>query len=374
MENIVYLCDYKNDYLGNFMSSMIELTAVAEKNGYNIVFILPISAKKKEWVADLEEKCSTIYFTQFSFISLCISIKLILSKLEGKTVVHTHFLDTKNMMSLKLAKTKNTKIICHYRMHVKFFQNNILGNLKKRIRSFIHKDIMFIGISDAVTNDIKIQFSTVKVVTIKNAIFFDRLGSDKSLSLNSNLKNKYSLLVFGTHYYRKGVDLAITAIKKIIDEGIYNLELTIVAHDITDTKKLIDADFGELNFIRLMAPREKVGELYCMHDIFLSPSRSEAFGNAVVEACYCGCKVIASDTKGQNTMKIVPYIYWVKTDSYHDLYIKIKNLLLNFNDKDCLAEEKKAQKKTVESLFSLDIWCQKNINVYRDEFSNERRC
>lgn len=166
------------------------------------------------------------------------------------------------------------------------------------------------------------SFGKEKTHLLTNAIDFDRL----QLFSDNNTSNQ--VLIFGTDFYRKGVDLAIKAILKLDDSS--NLNLLVVTHTPEKTIQLIKSEIGYLpNFVTVTKPTQNVASLYNQSFLFLSPSRSEAFGYANIEAAYCGCQVIAIDVPGQNTTKNTTNINWVEKDDVQGLSEAIFKAYLN---------------------------------------------
>lgn len=98
--------------------------------------------------------------------------------------------------------------------------------------------------------------------------------------------------MFGADWYRKGVDIAIKAVKKI-----ENASLIII---ISVGKEKVIADlvkiFGEIpSFVKFENSRNDVATFYRAADVFIAPSRSEGFNYSIVEALYSETLVIASN-------------------------------------------------------------------------------
>jgi glycosyltransferase involved in cell wall biosynthesis len=112
----------------------------------------------------------------------------------------------------------------------------------------------------------------------------------------------------------------------------------------------------------------EIKDVYDSIDVFISPSRSEAFAYAVAETAYCQCQVIASDVPGQNTMKDIPGILWVESDNVQSLVDAILQSVERKNNGE--AEKiKVGQRKYVREHYGVDLWVQKNLDVYKKYFS-----
>ena len=141
---------------------------------------------------------------------------------------------------------------------------------------------------------------------VRNAISTERLDGDWNNTLM--LDPAHDVVIFGTHFDRKGVDIALKAVKRM---G-HNLRMIVLSHHEEDAIKRLDAVDPEWR--KFAVVKHVVEGVPCAYNhalCFISSSRSEAFGYAVAEAAYCNTQVIASDVPGQNSMKCIPGIQWV---------------------------------------------------------------
>ncbi len=90
-------------------------------------------------------------------------------------------------------------------------------------------------------------------------------------------------------WYRKGGDLLAGAMRML--EGVRAATYRRLLHRAPD-----DAVLGS---VRRLPVTDRVHEYHQASDIFLSASRSEGFGNGLVEAMACECVAIASVAAGQ---------------------------------------------------------------------------
>ena len=102
--------------------------------------------------------------------------------------------------------------------------------------------------------------------------------------------------MMGWNCFQKGVDLAVKATLPLRNK--YNITFHIVGGINEDKAKGIVKDIcGEdTDWIRYLPPTNNIGTYYKASDIFLSPSRWEAFGYANIEAVYCKNSIIKTRT------------------------------------------------------------------------------
>ena len=119
-------------------------------------------------------------------------------------------------------------------------------------------------------------------------------------------------------------------------------------------------------WITILPAIENIASYYRSMDIFLSPSRSEAFGMSSIEAAYCGCKVIVSKVPGQEEIG-VPDVIWISNPetnldrSIDELAESLKKVIIS----DDVIEEKEFIRKYIENNFSMDKWVREIIALYR---------
>jgi glycosyltransferase involved in cell wall biosynthesis len=169
-------------------------------------------------------------------------------------------------------------------------------------------------------------------------------------------------LIFGFDFYRKGVDLAVKALKRLREQGhSYSLLVSLSTNFEQVEKNIVDI-LGEMpEWIKVIPARNDVATLYNFVDVFLSPSREEGLPYSVVEAGYSSCSVVMSDISAQVHLKI-PYGYWFESENVEA-----------FADEILKAHKEHAQKlenwdKVKESMkenYALDTWSQQVEKLYK---------
>lgn len=170
------------------------------------------------------------------------------------------------------------------------------------------------------------------------------------------------VLVFGTHFERKAVDVAMSGCDRLIKQG-RDVTLTVPVHSEGEcASKVIALRGGVPRWMHIVPVTEDVPSFYSSHDLFLSPSRSEAFGYAAVEAAYMGCGVVASDVPGQNSLKGIDGIQWVRPNDPEDLanaMVASADLLSARTGNDL-----GALRASLESQYGIGRWIADMLKVY----------
>ena len=241
-----------------------------------------------------------------------------------------------------------------------------MKKIKQMVRWVIYYGMVIVGVSDPVTDDLKKYFLKADCVSIPNAIDFqmlDKCSENRPLPEDFTDRDRFCILIHGSDFFRKAVDLAARAVQELGKETQYGLSLYVTSHDVKYAQSVLRDLCGNDPCIHVLAPVENIKSLYDRVDLFISPSRLEAFGYAVVEAAYSGCQVAASDIPGQNTMKSVPGILWFEKDDIQGL----KNAILMAMEV-CRSREavriKEKQRDYVTREFRVETWVDRNIALY----------
>ncbi len=162
----------------------------------------------------------------------------------------------------------------------------------------------------------------------KNNIMVLPHGTDTDFFKPAKYKpddDKFRILFAGNGATRKGLSYLLKAYELL--QNKYNIELTILSHNIKDIK------IPGVN-IREDVSDQELLKLYQTHDIFTLPSLLDGWGLTASEAMACALPVIISNKTGvadiiQNNFNgfIVP------TKNYYELYNIIKILI---NNKDLI--------------------------------------
>ena len=116
-----------------------------------------------------------------------------------------------------------------------------------------------------------------------------------------NINSDFIFLLVGGLSSIKGVDILIRAIKHLKDQGVTNFKVEIVGNGeiLQDLKKLaVEIEVNNVIEWSDGLNRNKVVESFKNSNCFISASRHESFGVALVEALACGKPVISTRSGG----------------------------------------------------------------------------
>lgn len=355
-KKVIFVCNYAANYGGNFLASLDALSKKLRKKKVDVNFVFPTSAENIQWEISLDNY-------KINYLNLDNEkelYKYFNTNLESGSIIHTHFLNYRQLLKIKhiIGSRAGIKIIFHEHMDLDPSRAQLKHMLRNLCLRFIFSNVYFIGVSPSVYKRLCFLCGTNRTYLVENAISFDRLNQK---SQNPFSIEKEHLTIFGTDYKRKGADIAIRALQN--SKYSSKLELDIVTHNIEEAKKYILQDNKIIpDNVKVLSTDNSVQDFYNNSLAFLSPSRHEAFGYAVVEAAYCGTQVIASDVPGQNTLKKIPFIYWIKRKSVDQLAKAIDNIYeKKFSERQ---KEGDINKKFIIKNYSLNVWVNKILNIY----------
>lgn len=358
--------DFAAPYKGNFIRSIQSLEKRINQDGHSLIYLLPKNAKALDWVIELQKEGRNIYFIDNSFFSKKIvyrNIKLIkdVIKKEQISVIHTHFVAYNyTLVLIKLFFARRKYIIGHF--HNTFLPPyNFLRQIKIMAVRLTYD--LIVGVSASVAESvIKAGIKARKVTSIPNAIDFTRLESYEQVKLAESIDQKV-VLMFGWPFKRKGVDIALDAIRKLNEEN-NNIILAISLAGGNDLfEREVVNQLGEIpEWVKMLKPRDDVASYYNYADIFLSASREEGFSYALVEAAYCKPLLISSDIPAPVSLKI-PHLFTYPVENVEELKSLLFSVLKMTNEK--YKEIKVTQKKYVVETYELNNWTQRIVEYYQ---------
>ena len=350
---VLHICEYAANYRGNFIDSL-ESIETYHDNVENF-FLFPCNAKNtmaKNWIGELNDPHKKAYIQESNMIKNFLLLAKILKKHKINRIVR-HFSDPKIDLLVK--------ILFKGKYVVRFFHGDysMRKNLiKHKIYEFLWHKNKFVGVSDAVTEQVRKAHPNFSTFSIPNAIHFDRLNHQDPFERPEGI----SLLMMGWDFYGKGADLAIQAALPL--QKKYNLTLQIsCAANIEKNRELAFEILGEhADWIRFLPPTNNIGTYYRANDIFLSPSRHEAFGYANIEAVSCGNSIVLSKVGGQAQLKIEG-AYWFESENVEDFTQKLEAAILERNTPEKIAQRKRVQEE-VKHTYSLKEWSNKLVDLF----------
>lgn len=358
-KTVVIYANYAAPYAGNFISSQIELSIELKKRNLAIVYLLPSSASQYVWSKNLRSLGDVIYHDS-TLSDRLKKIRFILSNYDV-SFFHTHFVPILHIAEIKcLSKLKNmnVQIVQHFHNHY-----HLSNKYVEKIKKMISKNDYFISCSKDVYEDIISRNINNVSSYAENAIDFLRLDTYSTLDI---IDDKYfNIMMFGFDFYRKGVDIALDAVSKLVKEKGKHVRLYIVLSTNKEyVIKEIDKRFGSTpEWVNILPSRNDIATYYRNMNLFISPSREEGFCYSIIEAAYCETFSVASDISGQRKDNMSELI-WCKPNSSNSLFEKILSVV-EMKEADRQKKLSILKKEAVDN-YSLQVWVNKIIQLYKE--------
>ena len=364
-KNILQFLCFNSPYGGSFFKSLLKLEQKLRGENADMVYLFHVDTSGIGWVQDLIKEGKHIYFLTGNFSKDIFVIKNILVKHNIK-YIHAHFAGAKYFFLFNIVKNlydKQLFIIRHLRNHDK-----PRGFVSESVRKMLNHIDLYIGCSESVAVEYKKNFkvSNEKITHVTNAIDFNRLNKFEKLGRSEYKINESTtvFLLFGFDYLRKGVDLTLEAMDRLVKEGrdvCLLLSLSVNRESIEE--KIIERFDKIPDWLRILNPRDDIASYYNLSDYFISAAREEGFCNALVEAAYCGRPIISSDIPGPQSLNI-PHTYMFTSEDINGLKNAMVSLItLTDAQKQQIVSD---QKEYVVKNFDLDTWANQITNVYKN--------
>lgn len=183
------------------------------------------------------------------------------------------------------------------------YHNGIKENLP-----YAHVDLgyrtcdRFIGVSHELVPDLQKWWPQYaqKMMAIPNAVETGVIRSRAEEAIAETFSSDVvNIVSCGRLCYWKGMDLAIEAVRLLVSEGGAKVHLWIIGWDVEyDRLKCQIEEAGLTDTVSLLGARENPYPYMRQADIYLQPSRKEAFGLTIQEALLLERPVVATRTRG----------------------------------------------------------------------------
>ena len=242
------VANYAAYYSGNFIVSLNELEVMLAERGVKVSYVFPKNAPFTNWgKGGRYLKLHDVHTVDFTPAALAAELKKLVQSdaLTAHTIIHMHFLDWKRISAItRTLRGEDCMLVVQEHMRMDFGREQIKCTLvrrakdwlKQRLYRYATRDCRMIGVSDAVYQDLcRIRGEHTKIHLVRNAISTQRLDGawDNALSLDP----MRDVVIFGTHFERKGVDIALRAVMRTKSK----LRLVVLTHREEETQAKLDA-------------------------------------------------------------------------------------------------------------------------------------
>jgi glycosyltransferase involved in cell wall biosynthesis len=150
--------------------------------------------------------------------------------------------------------------------------------------------------------DLALQSSPKQVISvIPNGIDTEFFHPPEGKAFSMTSQEDFRLVYVGRITPRKGLDLVVQAMSKLIQLGCSNIQFTIVGDGSAKTElESLVRRLGLEGAVTFMGriPHEEVVSYYGKADVLIMPSKHEGMSNTILEAMACGLPIVITNTGG----------------------------------------------------------------------------
>ena len=193
------------------------------------------------------------------------------------------------------------------------------------------KSEKIIAVSDNIAEKLKAYRKKYakKIVAVNNVIDIDSIAEKSKESIEEGLfsENKFNIVSCGRMAKEKGFDLAVEACKLLVENNHKDINWIFVGDG--PQKESIEkqiALYGLENYIKLTGMKKNPYPYIARADLFVQPSRVEAFGLTIAEAMVLGVPVLSTETDGAKEIFAVTDNHLLCKISGEDIFKGIQKL------------------------------------------------
>ena len=207
------------------------------------------------------------------------------------------------------------------------------GAMRKEYHDYYgyKKSDKIISVSDNITEKLKDYRKKYakKIVTVNNVIDVDSIIEKSKSPVEEELflENKYNIVSCGRLAKEKGFDLAVEACRLLVEKNHKNINWIFVGDgpQREEIEKQI-ALYGLEKYIKLVGMKKNPYPYIAKADLFVQPSRVEAFGLSIAEAMVLGVPVLSTETDGAKEIFAVTDNHLLCKISGEDIFKGIQKL------------------------------------------------
>ncbi len=371
MTRVLHICDFAAPYPGAFIRQLLMLEdEVSARGGRPSAFAFPERASGAYWIGELRAAGHEVVLLPeprtWGERATLHAIHQLIERVQPD-IVHTHFgsydIDTGRAIR-RIARVRRPRLIWHYRTALEstIHERSILRRFKDWIKyARAGRDVdLCVTVTRALAREVADRGMDVDrvlpvVAGCDTMHFTPPTSSEERRELRSVLgvdDDDVLVMHLGWHWHRKGGDLLAQAARLLEARGISNVRFISVG---------ASADEVEDPIRRIRATPDVV-DIYRAADIFVSASRSEGFGNGLVEAMSCERVAVAALASGQREVFArVPGVMPVAVGSAEAIADGIQQLIARRADWKQMGQR---NRRHIEDHHSMRRWAHDMSGVY----------
>lgn len=145
-----------------------------------------------------------------------------------------------------------------------------------------------------------VPFAADKIIAIHNLTDIEGVRK-KSIAYTEEIfdKSKFNIVTVGRISHEKGMDIAVQACAKLVEQGIIDICWWIIGDGpaMLEVRTVIEK-LNMNSYIKLVGMKENPYPYIRQADLYVQPSRAESFGLTILEALILGKVVVSTETLG----------------------------------------------------------------------------
>lgn len=356
--SVLFLCLYPAVYGGNFIPSLMALEQKLSQKGMHCVYCFPREAEGRDWFHTLQQMGKEVITIDFSqpFGKLNRAIREICKTYHVK-ILYTHFMDD---LVTGLFSWLNPKISVFIHIHSDFTGGKAPSALR-RIKRFLGYRVLLGRVKFISVSQDLVSLSPRKITWVPNALVTHRLPcphtSREEMRAALGIAPEETLIeLYGWEPEIKGVDVAVHAVRKLVEEQGIPVRLAIVCGDsmVPEKMRLWIAErttcSGNEDYLVYWTPREDVFAFHEAADLLVSASRSEGFSYSLLEMLSLGKGCVISDIPGTRWAAAFENVSSFVSQDPEDCAAKLKTAILLHRQPNPQVAQ------AVRDQFSIEAW------------------
>jgi glycosyltransferase involved in cell wall biosynthesis len=301
--HIIQVVAYYPPHLGGMENCAREISEKLSQKGNKVeVFTSDIDYKNNKFKSVKNLKVNYLKSFEIAHTPIIFSLFIKLLMIPKNSIIHLHVAQAfVSEIVWLVSKIRGIPYIAHMHLDVgpsgKFgfllpmYKKLLLGNILHNASRVIVPTKDYVSLIRR-----KYKISDNKIIIIPSGVDLDKFKP----SIGKNV-NYYRLLFVGRLSIQKNIPLLIKSFKRVVNNGIDNISLSIVGNG-EEKDRIIDIirrEKLEGKIVMHGALRgRKLHQMYKDSDIFILTSRAESFGIVLLEAMASGLPIIASNIPG----------------------------------------------------------------------------
>lgn len=301
---MLHIADFAAPYPGAFITQLTMLdTELRRRGSGRCAFSFPPEAESAPWFAAMRAAGTWVQVlrTRPGSLGLASAREIGRAAAEvGASVLHTHFgtYDVSAVVAARRLRRQGheCRVLWHYRTALEedLWRRPLRRQAKDLVkyRGFGSRTDGAVAVTNALAAEAAVRGLGAKATAVPAGCDTDAFRPDAKVRRRARAALGLSagdvlVLHLGWAWYRKGGDLLVEAARLLHDRGRDNLVFLSVGAPQPAPP------------VRGLSFTDRIGDLHQAADIFVSASRSEGFGNGLVEAMAAGSVAVATSVTGQ---------------------------------------------------------------------------